>query len=119
MQNQKSQFFQRFYYLCTVKYLSFILAFYVLLLSVAPNLVEDKCFNEQTTEQGQNQQDDQDCSDCCSPFMGCHTCNGFTLSVTSFSVQSFLIYSDLKVSLYDENFVSEFFSSIWQPPKIV
>jgi len=102
-----------------VKYLSFILAVYVLLLSVAPNLVDDECFNEQTTEQGQNQQDKQDCSDCCSPFMGCHTCNGFTVSVTSFSVQSFLVYSDLKVSLYDENFVSEFFSSIWQPPKIV
>jgi len=78
-----------------------------------------KCFNEQTTEQGQRQQDDQDCSDCCSPFMSCNTCNGFTVSVTSFSVQSFLFYSDLKVSLYDENFASEFFSSIWQPPKIV
>jgi len=100
-----------------MKYLSFILAIYVLLLTAAPNLVEDKCFNEQTTEQRQNQQDDQ--SDCCSPFMSCNTCNGFTVSYASFSVQSFLIYSDLKVSLYDENFASEFFSSIWQPPKIV
>jgi hypothetical protein len=42
-----------------VKYLSFILALYVLLLTAAPNLVEDNCFQEQTTEQSQDNQDEK------------------------------------------------------------
>lgn len=116
-QNQKSQFFQRFYYLCKVKYLSFILALYILILSVAPTIVEDKCLQEQTTEQGQSEQD-QDCSDCCSPFMGCHTCNGFTFPTATFSLKSVIVYSEKKIPLYKDNFSSDFFPSIWQPPKI-
>jgi hypothetical protein len=99
-----------------VKYLSFILTLYVLLLTAAPNLVEDKYFDEQTTEQ--NQQGDKNCGDSCSPFTGCDCCHGFTIALISFSVQSFPIYSDLKTSSYHEDSFSEFFSSIWQPPKI-
>jgi hypothetical protein len=101
-----------------VKYLSFILAVYVLLLSAVPNVVEDKCFEEQTTEQGQDHNDDQDCSDCCSPFMGCHTCYGFTFPTATFSLKSAIVYSDKKIPLYKDNITSEFFPSIWQPPKI-
>jgi len=101
-----------------VKYLSSILAIYVLLLTAAPNLVEDKCFREQTTEQSQDNQDDKDCGDCCSPFMNCYTCVGFTFPIANFSLHSVLTYSDKKVSIYKDNTTSDFFSAIWQPPKI-
>lgn len=101
-----------------MKYLSSILAIYVLLLTAAPNLVEDKCFQEQTTEQSQDNQDDKDCGDCCSPFMNCHTCVGFTFPIANFALHSVLTYSDKKVSIYKDNTRSDFFSAIWQPPKI-
>jgi hypothetical protein len=53
-----------------VKFISLILAAYVLLLSAVPTFIEDKCMQKHTTEQGQNGQDDQDCNKgCCSPFL--------------------------------------------------
>jgi len=101
-----------------VKYLSYILALYVLLLTATPNLVEDKCFKEQTTEQSQDNQNDKDCSDFCSPFMSCNTCLGFTFPIANISIHDILTFSDQKVSFYKENSTSDFFSAIWQPPKI-
>lgn len=93
------------------------MALYTLILSVVPTIVEYEYLQEQGTEQGESEQN-QDCSDCCSPFMGCHTCYGFTLSTVAFSLKSTLVYPDKKVSLYKENASSDFFPSIWQPPKI-
>ena len=96
-----------------MKYLSFILALYVLLLTAVPNVVEDKCFQEQTTEQSQDNQNDKDCSECCSPFMSCNTCLGFTFPIANFSIHSILTYSDKKVSIYKENTTSNLEASRW------
>lgn len=41
-----------------MKFISLILAVYVLLLSAVPSFIEDKCMQEHTTEQGQNEQDE-------------------------------------------------------------
>ena len=39
-----------------VKFISLILAAYVLFLSAVPTFIEDKCMQKHTTEQGQNGQ---------------------------------------------------------------
>ncbi|MFN0201863.1 MAG: hypothetical protein ACKVTZ_10095 [Bacteroidia bacterium] len=101
-----------------MKYLSLLLAIYVLLLTATPNCAEDNCFQEQTSEQSQNPQNEKDCSDCCSPFMRCKTCFGFTFPIISFPVRFTFTYSDKKVSIYKEISTSDFFSSIWQPPEM-
>ena len=103
--------------LALVKYLSFILAIYVLALATIPCMVEDKCLshNDQTMQDGSN----EPCSDdCCSPFVTCSNCNGFTSNSPSLP-QLFNPKPTLKgISLYTISVVSQFKPSIWQPPKI-
>ena len=116
---KRVQFIQRFYYICSVKIISFIIAFYVLLLATVPCYLEDKCLSQSNhTEQSQDDQDEQGCSDCCSPFLSCGTCSGFTFPLLSFSLKACIVLSKKSISIYDQSFISEFHSSIWQPPKI-
>lgn len=116
---KRVQFIQRFCYICNVKSISFIIAVYVLLLATVPCYLEDKCLKQSNhTEQSQGDQDEQGCSDCCSPFLSCGTCSGFTFPVLSFSLKASIIISKKNISVYDQSFISEFHSSIWQPPKI-
>ncbi len=107
------------FYLCPMKLLTFLLAIYVLTLSTVPCYMEDKCLNEtHQTEQSQNQTDEQGCSDCCSPFVSCGTCCGFTFTFTTFTLQPNIISYEKKFTFYKQTFNSQFAPSIWQPPKL-
>lgn len=100
-----------------MKYLSFILAIYVFVLTVAPNVVTDECSREQAMDDEQSSKD-QHCSDCCSPFTSCNTCTGFTSPAEIIPLGSLITYSDHKLTAFKESSFSEFFPSIWQPPKL-
>ena len=102
-----------------MKYLSLILSISVLLLSVMPCCLEDKCLSvyAETAETGD---DMGNCSDdsCCSPFLHCNTCSGFpeARSYNFISIKSNLV-SDYKSDYIESNNLPDYKSSIWQPPK--
>lgn len=106
-----------------MKHLSYILAFWVLLLSTAPCFLEDKCLfkcaNEETEE---SCSDDEGCSCtdcCCSPFLHCNTCTGCPAPKLFHSLTVELVQSNNNLSFYKEKLIPHFSSSIWQPPKIM
>lgn len=63
-----------------MKYLSYILALWVLLLSTAPCFLKDECLfqcKNDTQEETSTDDDGCSCTDCCcSPFLHCNTCTG-------------------------------------------
>ncbi|MBK8847521.1 MAG: hypothetical protein IPO27_13660 [Bacteroidetes bacterium] len=101
-----------------MKFITFILALYVLTLSTVPCYVEDKCLNQDTSNRTNRNNDEQGCSDCCSPFVSCGTCCGFTFHFTAFSLQATFLSTEKVFSNYKQTFHSQFAPSIWQPPKL-
>lgn len=99
-----------------MKFISLILAVYVLLLSAVSSFIEDKCMQEHTTEQGQNEQD-EDCS-CCSPFFNCNTCTGFVLTNFHFSIEHSVKEPQRKLGTMPTPPISDFPYSIWHPPQL-
>lgn len=106
-----------------MKYLSLILSISVLLLSVVPCCLEDKCLSAYT-ETVETSNDDcnscDDCSDssCCSPFLHCNTCSGFPEARYSNLLNvTVTLISDCELEYILRNDLSDFISSIWQPPK--
>jgi hypothetical protein len=60
-----------------------------------------------------------DCSDCCSPFMGCNICAGFTIETFVYAIvkpQEILMENDVYPSPI---YTSPFLNGIWQPPESV
>ena len=75
--------------------------------------MEDKCFDLVNQTTNSQEQDSDDCGmECCSPFSKCNTCTGFV--ITSNYVQQ----PKKKLGVITASAVSDFLSSIWQPPKI-
>ncbi len=103
-----------------MKFISQLLAVYVLLLSIMPTFIEDKCIKENITDQGQSGQDEQDCNEkCCSPFFSCNTCSGFVLSTFNFSITHSLKEPQIKIRTIAISPVSDFPFSVWHPPQFV
>ena len=108
-----------------MKYLSFILAVTVLLLSVMPCCLEDKCLSIHT--ETLNTGDDtcntcDDCPDnsysCCSPFLHCNTCTGFPEARFYNPITIVLnLISDCKSDYIFKGNLPDLISSIWQPPQ--
>lgn len=104
-----------------MKFLSVILALFVFVQSLSPCCSDDNCMdNNQTvkTEQTSNHEHDGDCEKNCSPFFVCGTCAGFIFPTVSFTLTSSVILFTKQISIYNQSTLSNFFHSIWQPPKI-
>lgn len=107
-----------------MKYLSFILAICVLFLSTMPASLDDKCMSKHQVEQKDicNQEcnnEDQSCSDCCSPFLQCNTCSGFPqLKDEPFSCKPPTNIFIKNIFYVADNNNCDFISSIWQPPRV-
>lgn len=117
---------RRNHYICSMKHLSLILAMGVLLLSVMPCCLEDKCLSTHISALSTGDDDAcnscDDCADngydCCSPFLHCNTCTGFPearfynpITVIVGSV------SDCITAYVVKGNLPAFISSIWQPPQ--
>jgi len=103
-----------------MKYLSFILALMVLILSTAPCFMEDKC-HDRTFQIADNQeQNEDDCDkECCSPFFTCKTCTGFVVTLLHFSIPHVVKQPEMKISRIMASPVSDFPFSVWHPPQLV
>lgn len=108
-----------------MKYLSLILSVLVLLLSTMPALVEDKCLVTDSNiecvdyclDDSSHSQDD--CTDCCSPFLQCNTCTGFPSSNFNNGIEPNLMHNTTKkLDTYKANIPSVFQSKIWEPPRL-
>ncbi|WP_369414058.1 DUF6660 family protein [Desertivirga xinjiangensis] len=106
-----------------MKWISFIISVYVLLLAVSPccatehlNASGDECLIEQR---------EADCSkdpDCkgCSPFFSCSSCSGFMIYCSVVFVKPVVSFSSSKkYSLYTYFCLQDICLPIWQPPRLV
>ncbi|RKS02979.1 DUF6660 family protein [Flavobacterium sp. 102] len=107
-----------------MKLLTVILSIYIFTLSAIPCVdVEIGSAGHSTvilSSENENRSHNKD-NDLCSPFCICNCCSGVTLSyvptiVYDFPVQFEQIQST--DSIYTSAFHSNFYGSIWQPPKI-
>ena len=119
-------------YLCTrksinlefdMKFLSCILALWVVLLSTLPCFLEDECLFQHTDDMQEDtcpNNNGTSCTDCCSPFLHCSTCTGFLIPklIHSPFIRMVLLNDNLH-SFYKERLIPQFSSAIWQPPKLI
>jgi len=103
-----------------MKTICFILSCYVSVLSVVPCCVDDYCDDEikieESSTENQDQNDDNSYNGC-SPFITCGTCTGFTFSNADYNFQPITCVKS-KFILYQQGFDKNYFTEIWQPPKI-
>jgi hypothetical protein len=111
-----------------MKILSYIFAFYIMLLTVQPAVAlllkkETKdccseCCNKCKDVPKQENQNKDNCPEsACNPFQACGCCVGYTLSVNTLNFVSSFTQNTERV-IFKENFISQFSVNIWQPPKI-
>lgn len=102
-----------------MKYLSYILALLVLVLSTSPCYIEDKCLEQTCQSTGDEQQNDDDCGmTCCSPFSKCNTCIGFVVTSFYFSIIAPGHVHIIKLGALPAPTILDFPYSIWHPPQI-
>jgi len=117
-----------------MKLLTFILATFILFLAVKPGVdsislqtdTEQTCCggqcapisdNENSQDQDQNQ--DNDCNGkSCNPFQVCGSCVLVCLNLPFAYIPKPTVFSD-KGFTYQSDFISQFASDFWHPPKIV
>jgi hypothetical protein len=100
-----------------MKLLSYILAFYLVLLSAVPCCAFDKCGNEEKEQQGSHQKDDTDCGNC-SPFFSCEGCAPATIAGEPLSVEIPAIQIPSVYTSYIEASLPRIDYEFWQPPRI-
>ncbi|HEX4852457.1 MAG TPA: hypothetical protein VFV08_16685, partial [Puia sp.] len=103
-------------HLHTMKFIGFILAIYVLVLSATPCCDKD-CCTQDKTEQGTNHHDNN-CKGDCSPFFACGSCAGFTVTPNNFSIVQIKLFAQTEFSDFYLISSSAYFSSFWQPPRL-
>jgi hypothetical protein len=101
-----------------MKLLCLILSFYVAFLSTTPCCTDDKCNDDIDTEQtNHHSEESKDCNSC-SPFFTCGACSGFVFSNAGFYFGEVTFVLKEFVSVYNTQFLDEFVTKIWQPPKL-
>lgn len=100
-----------------IKYLSILFACMVLALSTMPCFLMDKCLFSNDETACDCQSGDEDCADCCSPFMHCSTCPGCTRPETAVFCTRVVPVVTHVSCLYVEGTPRPFYASIWQPPR--
>lgn len=93
------------------------------MLSTVPSFLEDKCLlkgtNIEHVDNCMQDSDQDECTDCCSPFLHCATCSGFPPYRLVNSLE--VIPTNLiekKTFIYTDGFFSEYSSKIWQPSQL-
>ncbi|MGL4631961.1 MAG: DUF6660 family protein [Leadbetterella sp.] len=106
-----------------MKISTFILVFYLLALSLVPcSDVHNECSDKrETTKLADQHNHENDSDDMCSPFCICNCCgiSMLVLEVTPlFNIRNITFKISQKIPIHSFSFVSSFFGSFWQPPKI-
>ncbi|MBY0426353.1 MAG: hypothetical protein K2Q22_12000 [Cytophagales bacterium] len=102
-----------------MRFFTIVLSFFVLMLSIAPCSDVENC-NQEDVELTADHTDHQHEQDFCSPFCicACCGCSGFIVSVPFFQMQGKGFRISKLIVLPDFEFVSSFYYSFWQPPKL-
>ncbi len=114
-----------FLYIClSMRLIVFILTVYIMGLSFAPcSDANNRCVQTtMETELNQPHSHSDDDGDACSIFCYCNCCSG---NITAFEYQipridgiPISIYFDNRLPVLNTTLVSNYFGSIWQPPKV-
>jgi hypothetical protein len=100
-----------------MKLVGYILAFYVITLSVVPCCSFDSCPDDKTEQNSRHDQQDGDCGNC-SPFFTCSGCITGAFTIEPLNVQSASSVSSKIFTGYIESSVPDIHYDFWQPPKI-
>lgn len=100
------------------------MAIYILVLSAVPcSDAHNDCNDSKAkTELAQDHEHQQDHDDTCSPFCTCACCGVsiINMNFTPLQVKTNIVFALVqKVTICNSSLISNFFGSIWQPPKIV
>jgi len=115
-----------------MKFLTFILATFILFLAVKPGIdllslqtdTEQTCCGGQCTptsdsDNSQDQNQDNDCDGkSCNPFQVCSSCVLVCMNLPFDYIPKPTVFSN-KGFTYQSAFISQFASDFWRPPKIV
>jgi hypothetical protein len=100
-----------------MKLFSYILAFYLLLLSAIPCCSFDDCPDDITEQTAKHEKSDEDCGNC-SPFFSCEGC---ATATDNSSIAPFTLSPLSTPKMYTE-FIHPFVAAVhydfWQPPKL-
>ncbi len=99
---------------------TFIFSLFILVLSIVPCSDDENC-NEANIELSSDHADHDHEEDSCTPFCTCSCCScaGFVFLALKFHVtlQEAKILSPA-VTINNSDFISNYFNSFWQPPKL-
>lgn len=117
-------FFNFYAIFAPMKVFAFFMAIYILVLSAVPcSDVHNDCDdNSNKTELTKNHDHHQDQDDNCTPFCTCTCCSAsvIALDFVPFQIKNPTVFHiSEKVTIRNFSFISNFFGSIWQPPKIM
>jgi len=97
-------------------FITYILAFYILLSATLPCSFFDQCEEEVSTETTNTPHTKNDCSGC-SPFSVCYAATGFTLHALTTSTAPFLVCLMLTYGEYKYPFKAGYASNCFKPPR--
>lgn len=101
-----------------MRIVTYVLSFYLLLLTAVPCCVQDDCSADTAISQNTDQQQPEEERSNCSPFFVCGSCTGFTLNEISFHVTVYAQPDDQKFPGWINLYYPSYISAFWQPPRI-
>jgi len=106
-----------------MKILNIILSIYIIILTAYPcaDKHNDVLVKSSNTSSQHNHSHDEE-ADLCSPFCVCNCCGQQTITFLEIQSIQFLVqFQEIKtsISFYKSISFSNFYGSIWQPPKLV
>ena len=105
-----------------VRYFITIFSMYIMALTIMPCTDSVTCKNDSPASTSSNQHDHrEDEADSCSPFCVCACCGVAGLLFPSpklFFIKSKKANTPTQASTYNSEFISTYYYTFWQPPKI-
>ena len=96
--------------------IAYLLSFYILFSAVVPCSIVDNC-EEDPTEKTSGSDNEKNCNNC-SPFSICNAASGFTLSSENITLIPLMLYNSPTYSEYYFSSKSEYYPSLFQPPRV-
>jgi hypothetical protein len=98
------------------KWISYLLAFYILFSAIVPCSIFDNCEDEHQTQQSSKPLPVKDCNNC-SPFSICASAHGFIINFEALTLEPAAFYNSSSYSEYYLSTKSEYFFTHFQPPR--
>ena len=100
-----------------MKFIAYILALYIILLSTMPCCAFDNCPDDKTKQAANHEQGEEGCGNC-SPFFNCEGCATATIAFEPLSIEITPITAITVYSNYLQTSLPKGHYDFWQPPKL-